>query len=300
MKNSSITVRPLSAHTGAEISDVDLSQPLSDQTYQEIRDAFNQWGAIFFRGQDITPGQQLEFARRFGEVDVNDYATVMNGVEDHPEVRIVIREPDASRNIGGFWHMDQSFHPHPNYASVLCARELPPYGGDTMFAHLGAAHDALSPGLRATLETLSTVHIKSHVYGIGGTPAPDISEEYYFQKRAEWAGIEASHPLIAEHPETGRKILYYSPIYSDRIEGWTREESLPLMKYLAEIATTPEHTCRFQWSEGAMAMWDNRAVLHYALDDYPGERRVMHRVTIGGPWLKPCARVAEKVPENAA
>jgi taurine dioxygenase len=292
MKNATITVRPMSAHTGAEIFDIDLRQPLSEQTYLEVRQALNDWGAIFFREQDITPAQQLAFARRFGKVEAKGYASNMAEVDGHPEIKEIIREPEHMRNIGGFWHMDLSFLPHPNYASVLYARQLPSSGGDTMFAHLSAAHDALSPGLRATLETLSTVHIKTHAYGIGSAPKPGFSTERYAELREKFAGIEATHPIIAQHPESGRKVLYLSPIYSDRIDGWTREESLPLMDYLTEIMTRPEHTCRFRWEEGSMAMWDNRAMVHYALDDYPGQRRAMHRITVGGPWLTPCTAAA--------
>ena len=289
MKNTSITVIPMSAHTGAEINDIDLSQPLEERTYLEVRQALNDWGAIFFHGQDITPDQQIAFGRRFGDVVADGYASNMAKVDGHPEINEIIRKPEDGRNIGGYWHMDLSFQPHPNYASVLCARELPSFGGDTMFAHLSAAHDALSPGFRDTLETLSTVHIKTHAYGISGKPAPGVSPAHYAEMREKFAGIEATHPIIARHPETGRKVLYLSPIYSDRFSGWTREESLPLIKYLTGVMTQPEHTCRFRWEEGSLAMWDNRAVLHYALDDYPGQRRVMHRLTVSGPWLEPSA-----------
>jgi taurine dioxygenase len=288
MKNSTITVRPLSAHTGAEILDIDLRQPLSEQTYLEVRQALNDWGAIFFRDQEITPAQQVAFGRRFGNVQAHGYASNMDSVEGQEEVKEIIRNPGDIRNIGGFWHMDLSFLEHPNYASLLCARELPPSGGDTMFAHLGAAYDTLSPGLQATLETLSTVHIKSHAYGIDGKPARGISPEYYREMAKRFAGIEAVHPVIARHPESGRKVIYLSPFYSDRFDGWTREESLPLINYVAAEITRPENTCRFHWEEGSIAMWDNRAVMHYALDDYPGQRRAMHRLTIEGPWLEPC------------
>jgi taurine dioxygenase len=292
LKNRTINVRPLSAHTGAEISGVDLGQPLSEQSYLEIRQVLNEWGAIFFRGQDITPDQQLDFARRFGEAEVGDYASNMPGVDGHAALKEVVREPEDLRNVGGFWHMDQSFLPRPSYASVLYARVLPSQGGDTMFAHLGAAYDALSDGMRAEVESLSTVHIKSHGYGIGGAPAPGITPAYYAKMREKFAGIEATHPVVARHPETGRKVLYLSPMYSDRIDGWTRAESLPLMNHLISAITTPEHTCRFRWEDGSLAMWDNRAVVHFALDDYPGERRVMHRVTVAGPWFTAAAAAA--------
>ena len=289
MKNTAITVRPLSAHTGAEISDVDLSQPLAEQTCLEIRQALNDWGAIFFREQVLTPAQQVAFARRFGIAEIDAHVTNMAGLEEQPEIKEVTREADDVRNIGGFWHMDQSFNAHPSFGSVLYARELPPYGGDTMFAHLSAAHDALSPGLRATLETLSCVHVRSHADSAAINPAASgISAETYAESLIKFAGMEAIHPVIAQHPESGRKVLYFSPVYCDRFADWTREESLPLMKYLAKVMTTPEHICRFRWEEGSMAMWDNRAVVHYALDDYPGQRRIMHRVTVEGPWLTPC------------
>lgn len=285
MRNTAITVKPLSAHTGAEIQGVDLSRPLEDQAFAEIRQAFNDWGAIFLRDQDITPAQQLAFARRFGTVEPDQHASNLPAVDGYAEVKEIVREPEDARNVGGFWHMDKCFMPHPDMASILYAKELPPYGGDTMFAHLGAAYDALSPGLQATLETLSTVFIKAHAYGIEHTPMPGVSPESYAENRKKFAGIEATHPVIGHHPETGRRLLYLGPIYSDRFDGWTRAESLPVMRYLSSVITRPEHTCRFGWEEGSLAMWDNRAIAHYALDDYPGHRRVMHRITVQGPWF---------------
>jgi taurine dioxygenase len=293
MKNTPIKIRPLSAHTGAEICDVDLREPLAEPAYLEIRKALNDWGVIFFRDQDLTPTQQVAFARQFGRSEADTHVSNMQGVDGNPEVKEVIREADAVRNIGGFWHMDQSFHSNPDVFSVLYARELPPVGGDTSFAHLSAAHDALSPGLRATLETLSCTHVRSHADSAAINPAASaLSHEYYSESLKKFSGLEATHPVIATHPESGRKVLYFSPIYCDRFEGWTREESVPLMQHLTKVMTKPEHTCRFRWEEGSMAMWDNRAVVHYALDDYAGYRRLMHRITVEGPWLVPCAAAA--------
>jgi taurine dioxygenase len=292
MKNATITIRPMSAQTGAEITGVDLSQPLVEQTYLEIRQAFNEWGVIVFRDQDLTPTQQLAFGRRFGTVDADAYASNLPTVDGYTEIKEITRNPDDTRNVGGFWHMDKCFLPHPDIASVLYARELPSFGGDTLFAHLGAAYDALSPGLQETLETLSTVLIKAHSYGIDGTPTPGVTAEYYAKMREKFAGIEATHPVVARHPDTGRKVLYLGPVYSDRFDGWTRAESLPLMEYLSDVITAPERTCRFRWEEGSLAMWDNRAVAHYALDDYPGQRRVMHRLTVKGAWLTPADAAA--------
>ena len=288
MKNTAVIVRPLSPHTGAEIAGVDLREPLPDRAYDEIRRALNDWGAIFFRDQHLTPAQEVAFARRFGTVEADTRVSNMPGVAGQPELKEVIHEPDDVRNIGGFWHMDQSFQDHPICFSVLYARELPPLGGDTSFAHLSAAHDALSDGLRATLETLSCVHVRAHADNPYINPAAAaLSPEFHVESRKRFAGIEAIHPVIAEHPESGRRVLYFSPIYCDRFVGWTRAESVPLMSYLAAVMTRPEHTCRFRWQEGSLAMWDNRAVVHYAHDDYPGQRRLMHRVTVEGPWLSP-------------
>ena len=211
----------------------------------------------------------------------------MTGVDGLPEVKEVVREAGDVRNIGGFWHMDQSFYDLPSCFSVLYGRELPPGGGDTMFSHLSAAHDSLSPGLQRTLERISGVHVRAHADSSEiNSAASGLSFDYYVESRKRFAGIEATHPIIARHPETGRKVLYFSPVYTDRFEGWTRDESLPLMKYLTGVLGKPEHTCRFRWEQGSMAMWDNRAVVHYALDDYAGHRRLMHRVTVAGPWLE--------------
>ena len=289
MKNTAITVRPVSAFTGAEISGVDLRESLTEQTYLEIRQAINDWGAIFFRDQVLTAAQQLAFARRFGTSEEDTHVSNMTGVDGLPEVKEVVKEADDVRNIGGFWHMDQSFYDLPSCFSVLYARELPPNGGDTMFSHLSAAYDSLSPGLQATLEALSGVHVRAHADSNAiNAAASGLSFEDYVESRERFAGIEATHPIVARQPESGRKVLYFSPVYTDRFDGWTRDESLPLMTYLTSVLGKPEHTCRFHWEEGSMAMWDNRAVVHYALDDYVGHRRLMHRVTVNGPWLEPC------------
>ena len=287
MKNTAITVRPLSAFTGAEISGVDLTEPLEEQARQEIRQAILDWGAVFFRGQNLTPAQQLAFAREFGTSEEDTHVSNMTGVDGLPDVKEVIREADEVRNIGGFWHMDQSFYDLPSCFSVLYARELPPNGGDTMFSHLSAAYDALSPGLQSTLENLSGVHVRAHAdSSMINSAAHGLSFEYYVESRKRFEGIEAINPIVARHPESGRKVLYFSPVYTDRFDGWTRDESQPLMKYLTGILGKPEHTCRFRWEEGSIAMWDNRAVVHYALDDYAGHRRLMHRVTVNGPWFE--------------
>jgi taurine dioxygenase len=210
----------------------------------------------------------------------------MGKVDSHPELAIIRREPTDGRNTGGFWHTDQCFLPDPPLGSVLYAKQLPSLGGDTMFAHMGAACDALSDGLRDMLRGLRAVHVRLNYHGIDGRPQWGVTPEELAHFSEKYAGIEATHPVIGRHPESGQEILYLNPIYTDRFEGWTRAESQPLIQLLCARATRPENICRFHWEDGSLAMWDNRAVLHYALDDYPGETRVMQRCVVLGPWLQ--------------
>lgn len=289
MRNTAVRLKPLSGFTGVEIEGVDLRDPLPDAARDEIRDALNTWGVIFFRGQDISPAQQVAFARNFGTVQTRTHPTSMTPVDGVPELSVIRRAPEDGRNTGGFWHTDQCFLADPPLGSVLYAKELPSRGGDTMFAHMGHACDELSDGLRAALRELRAVHVRVNYHHIDGRPQWGVTAEEAAFYAEKYAGIEATHPVIARHPESGQEILYVNPIYTDRFEGWTRAESQPLIQSLCARATRPENTCRFQWQPGSLALWDNRAVLHYALDDYPGEGRVMHRCVVLGPWLEPAA-----------
>lgn len=289
MRNTAVTLKPLSGFTGVEVGGVDLSRPLSDAARAEIRDALNAWGVVFFRDQDISPAQQVDFARNFGTVQRREHPTSMMPVEGVPEVSIIRRKPEDGRNTGGFWHTDQCFLADPPLGSVLYAKELPARGGDTMFAHMGHACDELSEGLRAALRRLRAVHVRVNYHHINNMPQRGVTVEEMELYKRKYAGIEAAHPVIARHPESGQEILYLNPIYSDRFEGWTRDESQPLIQQLCAEATRPENICRFHWEPGSLAMWDNRAVLHYALDDYPGMGRTMHRCVVLGPWLQPDA-----------
>lgn len=289
LTNHAVKLKPLSATTGVEIEGVDLRRPLGPEAVAEIRDALNTWGAVFFRGQDITPAQQRDFARNFGTVEVRKHPTTMTQVEGVPELSEIFRKPSDGRNTGGFWHTDQCFLPDPPLGSVLYAKSLPSRGGDTMFAHMGAACAELSDGLRATLRGLRAVHVRLNYHGIGGKPQWGVTAQELEFFTEKYAGQVATHPVIGRHPESGQEILYVNPIYTDRFEGWTRDESQPLLQYLCARATRPENICRFRWEPGSLAMWDNRSVLHYALDDYPGESRTMHRCVVLGPWLQPAA-----------
>ena len=276
-----ITVSPLSPHLGAEISGVDLSQPLSDVQFEDIRQAFLKHHVIFFRDQQLTPEQHLAFGRRWGTLNIHPY---VKGMAGYPEILEIIKEPSEKINFGGGWHSDMSFIEEPALGSILHAIEVPEVGGDTLFASQYAAWDALSPGLKTTLEGLRAIHSAAEEYGAGGASS---------RKRAsmdsEVVGDdvpEYEHPVVRTHPETGRKGLYINPAFTLRFAGWTKKESRPLLEYLFEVCRREPFTCRFRWRPGSLAMWDNRCVWHYALNDYHGQRRHMHRVTVNGDKVR--------------
>jgi taurine dioxygenase len=280
MKNSTIDVRPVSINVGAEIRGIDLAEPLNDRSYGEIRTALNEHGVIFFRDQNITPDQQMAFAQRFGEFDIDPTAGV-RPVPGYPMICEVRKEAEDTRNIGGNWHTDHCFDVKPPLGSILLARELPEYGGDTMFASMYAAYDALSDGLKKTLEGLDAVHAKTRAF-VALPKDRQVSAGEHAEIQNKFAAREAVHPVVPRHPESGRKLLFVNPTYTVRFDGWTEKESEPLLKYLFQHAARPEFTYRFQWQEGSIAFWDNRSVWHYALNDYHGSRRLMHRIALKG------------------
>lgn len=275
MPAKSLRIRRTAGALGAEISGVNLAEPLSDETIAEIRRAFVEHQVIFFRDQALTPEQQLAFGRRFGPLNIHPY---VKGMADHPEVMEIIKEPHDKVNFGGGWHSDMSFLERPAIASILYAVELPEWGGDTLFASQAAAYDALSPGLKATLEGLRAVHTASREYSSSGHSAQKRSSMSVTE--AEGAVGEYVHPVVLVHPETGRKALYVNPAFTMKFEGWSRKDSKPLLDYLFEHSRYEGFTTRFAWQPGSVAMWDNRSVWHFALNDYPGQRRHMRRVTI--------------------
>jgi taurine dioxygenase len=285
--SQSLNIRRVAGALGAEISGVDLAQPLPDETIAAIRRALVEHQVIFFRDQDLTPAQQVAFGRRFGPLNIHPYVTGMAG---QPEVMEIIKEPSDRINFGGGWHSDMSFLETPAIGSILYAVELPAWGGDTLFASQAAAFEALSPGLQKTLEGLNAVHSASREYSAQGHSA---------QKRGAMQVAEADgyvgeyvHPMVLVHPETGRKALYVNPAFTLRIEGWKTKESKALLDYLFDHCRYEAFTCRFAWAKGSVAFWDNRSVWHFALNDYPGQRRHMRRVTVD-PWPAAQAVAAE-------
>jgi taurine dioxygenase len=265
----------MSGTTGAEIDGIDLSVPLCGATIAEIRGVLAQYGVVVFRDQTLTPEQHIATARRFGEINVNRFFAHADG---YPEIALVAKEPDQTANIGGGWHTDHSYDTEPALGSMLYAREVPLCGGDTLFASMYAAYDALSDGLKQTLGGLRAVHSSRHVFGI---------ERPAMQGRIgnpELATQDAVHPVVITHPDSGKPALYVNPGFTLRFNGWTEAESRSLLSYLYQHAARPEFTCRLRWRNGSLAFWDNRSTWHYALNDYHGQRRLMHRITIaGGP-----------------
>lgn len=269
---------------GAEITGVDLTHMDAD-TFAAVQAAFNEHGLVFFRDQSLTEDGHIAFAERFGQINVNRFFA---SHPDYLQIAMVAKEPDQTENIGGGWHTDHSYDHEPALGSILVARELPPSGGDTHFASMYAAYDALSPGLQKTLESLNAVHSAKHIFG--GATDHIQSGEYggrIGNAEATEQLTDPVHPVIIRHPLSGKRALYVNPGFTLHFEGWTSEESRPLLKYLYGIATQEEHIHRFHWKPGSVAFWDNRATWHFAQNDYPGHRRIMHRITVEGCALSP-------------
>ena len=279
IRNSRMEIRPISGALGAEILGVDLAAGIDEETFDRIRAAFLEHGIIVIRDQHLTPSQHLAAARRFGEINVNRFFTP---VEGHPQIAEVRKEPHHKRNTGNKWHTDHSYDDVPALGSMIYAVEVPPAGGDTLFANMSLAWEALSDGMKKMLARLEAVHSSRHVFGPGYLSSPDVIDRY---RNAEQAVQDAVHPVVIRHPDTGRKVLYVNPTFTVRFNGWTDEESRPLLDYLYAHAARPEFSCRVQWREGSLGLWDNRATWHMALNDYHGHRRLMHRVTIEGTPL---------------
>ena len=276
---TSISITPCTG-PGAEIGNVDLSQPLSEEDFSAIRQAFADHGLIFFRDQTITPEQHIAFAQRWGDINVNRFFTPVDG---YPQIAEVRKEPDQKTNIGGGWHTDHSYDQEPAMGSILVARELPPKGGDTMFADMAAAYEALDDETKETLEGLEAVHSSKHIFG--GEAAyrseSDAGERLHNADAAD-ALVDVVHPVVITHPLNGKKILYVNAAFTIGIKGWSKADSMKLLMPLYAHAAQDRFVTRFEWKPGSIAFWDNRATWHYALNDYHGERRVMHRITLEG------------------
>ncbi len=266
-------IHPIAGALGAEIRGVDLSAPLDGRTAGAIRRALLDHLVVFFRDQDLTPATFREVARRFGTPV--EYPFV-RGLPGFPEIIEVLKREEERSNFGGIWHSDTSYLEEPPMGSLLLARELPPYGGDTLFANQYLAFEALSEGLQRTLLGLR---------GVNTSAKADVSrtrEDRVKDSGSAPRDYAAEHPAVRTHPETGRRALYVNVAHTARFAGWTEEESAPLLHHLFAHQVKPEFTCRFRWEPGSIAFWDNRAAQHNPVNDYHGFRRLMHRITLAG------------------
>lgn len=275
-------ITPVSNSLGANVTDIDV-RDLDDDAAARLVDAWAEYGVLFFRGQDLTPEQHIEFAQRFGDIDINRFFTPVDG---HPEIAQVLKEPDQTANIGGGWHTDHSYDHAPARGSILYAREIPAIGGDTLFAGMGAAYDALSHPMKDMLGSLRAVHSGAHVFGANAAYQRGVAGRI---GNPENVRDDVTHPVVVAHPRTGRPLLYVNPGFTTAIEGLTMAESRAILTFLFEHGRRPEFQIRFQWEVGSLAMWDNRSTWHFALNDYHGHRRYLHRITVAGDELEPAA-----------
>ena len=260
---------------GVEITGVDLAACADDQM-QEIKNAIYEHGVAVFRDQSFAPEDHIAFAKRWGGIDLNNYFP-LNAA--YPEIALVKKDADQTMNIGGAWHTDHSYDQIPAMGSILVARVLPPSGGDTMWAHMGAAYDALDEDIKEQIEGLEAFHTADHVYKADGIYAQTDQAK---DLRGHDIDTGAVHPVVIRHPHTGRRLLYVNSSFTIHFVGQTREQSLPLLQKLFEAGLTADNQCRLQWKPGTVAIWDNRTTWHNAMNDYQGYAREMHRITLSG------------------
>jgi taurine dioxygenase len=276
-----ISVQPISGALGAEVGGADLAR-LDDAAFGEVRQAFLDHLVLFFRDQSLDAEGLKAFSRRFGALSRVPYVTPLEG---DPDIIAVRKEADERKIsvFGGDWHSDFSFLGAPPLGSALYAIDVPPQGGDTLFADMYRAYETLSPGMRRLLEPLRAMHA-GHVYGAARPPTLTMrtSRSIEISRGNAEADVERAHPVVRVHPETGRRALFVNAIYTTRFENMSEEESRPLLAFLHAHATRPELTCRFRWRPGSLALWDNRCTLHLAVNDYDGARRLLWRTTIAG------------------
>lgn len=270
-----LEIKPIAGALGAEIHGVSLDRDLDAGTGAALRQAFLDHLVIFFRDQELPPPRFMAFAEGFGEPV--EYPFV-RGIEGFPRIIQVAKLEHEKMNFGGIWHSDTTYLERPPMGTMLLAREVPPVGGDTLFANQYLAYEALSEGMKRLLDGLLAVNSSAKA-NTTRTREDRIRSDPTARSRDD---LVAEHPVVRTHPETGRKALYINIGHTVRFAGMTEEESAPILDYLFEHQTRPEFTCRFSWRVGSLAFWDNRAVQHNPVNDYHGYRRLMHRITLAG------------------
>ena len=263
---------------GAVVSGLQLAS-ITDNELAKLRTLFAEHGLLFFRDQVLPPEEHLRFARRFGDIVVNKF---FKTTAEHPEIAEVRKEKTQQTNIGGGWHTDHSYDDEPALGSILVARTLPTSGGNTRFADLAAAYDALPEDLKKRIEGLYAVHSNKHLYGENGLyRITDLAEQLGGMDRVG----DATHPVVIRHPQSGRKVLYVNPGHTIQFQGWDFADSRELLDELYAHVSQPQFTCSFNWQPGSVTFWDNRRTWHMADNDYQGQQRLMHRITLAGTAL---------------
>lgn len=266
-------VRPLGPTIGAEIDGVDLGGPIDDDLHGEIRRALLEWKVLFFRDQDITRAQQRAFAERWGDLERHPFYAFVNPGQTDVDVVTLAKDATAP-GVENEWHADITWHATPSFGAVLRAVEVPEVGGDTLWADAGAAYDGLGEAVRERIGHLTAVHDWRFSFGLA--MPPEAVEEL----SPQFPAVE--HPVVRVHPETGRRTLFVNPVFTQHIVGLDEDESEAMLTRLFRQITRAEYQCRFRWTPGAVAFWDNRATQHYASSDYFPQRRVMDRISIVG------------------
>ena len=263
---------------GAVVSGLQLAS-ITDNELAKLRTLFAEHGLLFFRDQVLPPEEHLRFARRFGDIVVNKF---FKTTAEHPEIAEVRKEKTQQTNIGGGWHTDHSYDDEPALGSILVARTLPTTGGNTRFADLAAAYDALPKDLKKRIKGLCAVHSNKHLYGENGLyRITDLAEQLGGMDRVG----DATHPVVIRHPQSGRKVLYVNPGHTIHLQDWEFADSRELLDELYAHVTQPQFTCSFNWQPGSVTFWDNRCTWHMADNDYQGQQRLMHRITLAGTAL---------------
>ena len=278
--HSQLTIRAVAPACGADVTGVQLLDTTAAE-WAEIGDALDVHGVLFVRDQRLTPDDQVALTARFGTVLRVPYITHL---VEHPDVIAVLKEADEQNisTFGGTFHSDFSFLPEPPSLTLLYALELPSVGGDTIWSNQNAAYDALSVGMRRLLDPLRAVHTGWPHGTQGPAPGSAVSRSVGMVRNDPSADREVLHPVVRVHPVTGRRALFVNPVYTQRFETMTDAESQPILQFLFAHAVRPEFTCRLRWEPGTLAIWDNRSLMHVALNDYDGSRRLLHRTTVAG------------------
>jgi taurine dioxygenase len=290
-----IEIRPIAGCIGAEVLGVDLTAEISQEQFELIHQAFLEYLVIFLpQDKVLTPAHLTAFARHFGELDDDPFVFPFKipAIEGYPEIYSNIKTAENTGiNIGGYWHADVTYRKKPHRASVIYAREVPEYGGDTMFANQYLAYDTLPDEIKQEIRAMEAVHSSAMPHGqsaarfasVDRNHAPAKQDSQFEKSGLEIAVVEVienTHPVVRRHPQTGRKLLYVNRGFTSHFVGMSPQESLPLLEALWAHASRAELTCRYRWTQNAVAVWDNCATHHYAINDYYGQHRHMQRVSI--------------------